>query len=48
MSTDIKPSKAKLPKNFHSGEFLHNILGNFGKKVIADLPIPLARDSSPG
>ena len=39
MSTDIKLSKAKISKMIQSGGFLHNILGNLGKKVITDLAI---------
>ena len=48
MSTDIKLSKAKISKMIQSGGFLHNILGNLGKKVITDLAIVLARDNLPG
>ena len=31
-----------------SNGFLHNMLGNLGKKVISDLAILLARDNLPG
>ena len=48
MSTDIKLSKAKISKMIQSGGFLHNILGNLGKKVITDLAILLARDNLAG
>ena len=48
MSIDIKLSKAKISKMIQSGGFLHNILGNLGKKVITDLAILLARDNLPG
>ena len=38
MPADIELSKAQLPKMIQSGGFLQNMLGNLGKKVIADLP----------
>ena len=47
MLTNINLHKAQLSKNIHSGEFLHNMLGNLGEKVITDLAIPLARDNLP-
>ena len=48
MSTDIKLIKTQLPKIIQSGGSLFNILGSLGKKVIADLAIPLARDNLHG
>ena len=33
MLTNINLHKAQLSKNIHSGEFLHNMLGNLGEKV---------------
>ena len=48
MSTDIKLIKTQLAKIIQSGGSLFNILGSLGKKVIADLPIPLARDNLHG
>ena len=48
MSTDIKPSKAEIPKMIQSDGFLCNMLGNLDKKVITDLVNILARDSLPG
>ena len=38
MPADIELSKAQLPKMIQSGGLLQNMLGNLGKKVIADLP----------
>ena len=48
MSTDIKLIKTQLPKIIQSGGSLFNILGSLGKKVIADLAIPLARNNLHG
>ena len=48
MSTDIKYSKLQLSKMISLGGFLHNTLGNLGKKVITDLVISLSRDNLPG
>ena len=48
MSTDIKLIKTQLPKIIQSGGSLFNILGSLGKKVIADLSIPLARNNLHG
>ena len=48
MSTDIKLSKAQISKIIQSGGFCGSWLGNLGKKVIANLEIPLARDNLPG
>ena len=45
---DIKLSQAQLSKLIQSGEFLPNMLGNLGKKVITDLAVPLDRDNLPG
>ena len=48
MPADIKLSKAHISKMIQSGGFLHNMLGNLGKKVITHLAIPLTRDDLPG
>ena len=48
MSTDIKLSKAQISKIIQSGGSFGSWLGSFGKKVITDLEIPLARDNLPG
>ena len=48
MSTDIKLSKAKLSEIIQSDGFICNMLNNLGKKVIAHLAFPLARDNLPG
>ena len=47
MSTDIKFSETQLFKMIQSGGFLRNMLGNLGKKVMADLAVLLARDNLP-
>ena len=44
MTTDIKLSKAQIPKMIQSVGFLRNMLGNLRKKVITVLVILLARD----
>ena len=38
-STNIKLIKAQISKINQSGEFLRNMLGNLGKKVITDLAV---------
>ena len=48
MSTDKKFSKAQLPKMIQSGGFLRNMLGNLGKKSLANVAMPLARDNLVG
>ena len=48
MSSYIKLSKAQISKVTQSGRFIPNMLENLSKKVIADLAIPLAKDSLPG
>ena len=48
MSTDTKLSKAPISKMTQSGEIFCSMLGNFCKKLINDLAIPLARDNLPG
>ena len=48
MSTNMNFSKVEITKIIQSSGFLHNMLGNLGKKVTADLAIPLARDNLPG
>ena len=45
MSANIELGKAKLSKMIQLGGFLSNKLGNFGKKVITDLSISLAKDN---
>ena len=47
MSADIKLSEAQISKIIQSGQFLGKTLGNLGKKVLADLPVPLAKDVLP-
>ena len=47
MSTDLKLSKAQISKNQSGGSF-GSWLGNLGKQVLAEIPIPLARDNLPG
>ena len=47
MWTDINLSKAHISKIIQSDESFGSFLGNLGKKVIADLGIPLARDNLP-
>ena len=48
MSTDIKPSKAQIPKIIQSGGSFCSWLGNLGKKALTNIAIPLARDNLPG
>ena len=46
MSADVKLSKAQFSKMIQWVALLHDMLGSFrniGKKVIADLPIPLCK-----
>ena len=47
MSTDIKLSKAQISKIIQSVGFFAYWLGNLGKKTLANVAIPLARDSLP-
>ena len=47
MSTDIKPSKAQIPKIIQSGGSFCSWLGNLGKKALTNIAIPLARDNLP-
>ena len=48
MPTDIKLSKAQLSKIIQSGESFSSWLGNLGKKILANIAIPWARDNLPG
>ena len=48
MPTDIKLSKAQLSKIIQSGESFSFWLGNLGKKILANIAIPWARDNLPG
>ena len=48
MPTDIKLSKAQLSKIIQSGESFSSWLGNLGKKTLANIAIPWARDNLPG
>ena len=45
MSTDIKLSKAQIPKRIQSGGSFGSWLGNLVKQALSDLAIPLARDN---
>ena len=45
MSTDIKFSKAQLPKMIQTGVFLRHMLSNLSKKALANVAMPLARDN---
>ena len=44
-SADIKLSKTKISKIIQSGESFDFWLGNFGKKGLTNIAIPLARDN---
>ena len=48
MPTDIKLSKAQLSRIIQSGESFSSWLGNLGKKILANIAIPWARDNLPG
>ena len=48
MSTDIKLSIAHISKIIQSGGSFGSWLGNLGKKALANIAIPLARDNLPG
>ena len=48
VSTDIKLSKAQISKIIQSGGYFGSWLGNLGKKALANIAIPLARDNLPG
>ena len=48
VSTDIKLSRAQISKIIQSGEYFGSWLGNLGKKALANIAIPLARDNLPG
>ena len=48
MSTDIKFSKAQMPKIIQSGGCFGSGIGNLGKKTLANIAIPLAWDNWPG
>ena len=47
MPTDVKLSKAQISKIIQSGESFCSWLDNLGKKVVANIAIPLARDNLP-
>ena len=48
MSTDIRLSKAQMSKVSQSGGSFGSWLGNLGKKSLAYIEIPLARENLPG
>ena len=48
MSTDIKLSKAQISKIIQSAGSFGSWLSNLGKKALANIAIPLARDNLPG
>ena len=48
MSTEIKPSKARIFRIIQSGGSFGSWLGNLGVKVITDIEILLVRDNLPG
>ena len=48
MSTDIKLSKAQISKIIQSGGSFGSWLVNLGKKALANIAIPSARDNLPG
>ena len=48
ISTDIKLSKAQVSEMIQSGWSFGYWLANLGKKVLANVPIPLARHNLPG
>ena len=48
MSTDIKLSKAQISKIIQSGGSFGSWLVNSGKKALANIAIPSARDNLPG
>ena len=45
MSTDLKLSKAQISKIIQSSGFFGSWLGHLGKKSLANIAIPLARDN---
>ena len=47
MSTDIRLSKAQISKVSQSGGSFGSWLGNLGKKSLAYIEIPLARENLP-
>ena len=47
MSTDVRLSKAQIPKIIQSTGFVGKTLGNLGKKVLLDLAALLAKDLLP-
>ena len=48
MSTNIKLSKAQISEISEPGGSFSSWLGNLGKKVLANIAIPLARDNLHG
>ena len=48
VSTDIKFSKAQIYNIIQSGGSFGSWLANFGKKVLTNIAVPLARDNLPG
>ena len=48
MSTEIKPSKARIFRIIQSGGSFGSWLGSLGVKVITDIEILLVRDNLPG
>ena len=48
MSTDVKLIKAQVSKKIQSDGSFSSWLGNLGKKVLTEVPIPLATDNLPG
>ena len=45
LTTDIRLSKAQIPKIIQSGGFLGKKLGKLGKKMLLDLAVSLAKDA---
>ena len=48
ISTDIRFSKAQIPKIIQSGRSFGSCLGNLGRKALTNIAISLARDNLPG
>ena len=48
MSTDKKLSKTQISKIIQLGGSFGSWLGNFGKKALTSIAVPLARDNLPG
>ena len=48
MSTDIKPSKTQISKMIQSGGSFASWLDNLGRKALANIAIPLAKENLTG